>query len=383
MNLPINNSEQLKKQSQKKGVENRLASLDILRGFDMFWIIGGDALILSIISYLGWSFLEPVVGNFKHSKWIGFTAYDLIFPLFIFISGVAMPFSFEKYLMSQQKRSLYFRVIKRAVILIFLGFLYNGILKTLDFANLRYLSVLGLIGLAYLWASIVVMNFKPIGQAVFAAAILIVYAVMMNFIPVPGFGGGVLTPEGNFASFIDRHIVPGKLIYGVHDPEGVLMTFPASVLAIAGALAGALLKKQNLGRYRKVLFLAAAGVICLGIGIFWGRDFPMIKKLWTSSFVIYTVGWSLLLLAVFYLIVDVWGIRKAFFPFMLIGLNPITIYICAHGVIDFGYMARFFFGGLIRIAEEPLRAVILWSGILVCELIFLYILYRKKIFLKV
>jgi len=364
-------------------VNNRLASLDILRGFDMFWIVGGEALILSIISYLGWPFLEPVARNFEHSEWIGFTAYDLIFPLFIFISGVAMPFSFEKYLASYRKRSLYFKVIRRAAILVFLGLLYNGLLKTLDFANLRYLSVLGLIGMAYLWASIVVINFKPTGQVVCAAAILIVYAAMMNFIPVPGFGAGVITPEGNLASFIDRHIVPGKLIYGVHDPEGVLMTFPASVLAIAGALAGALLKKQNLGQYRKFVFLAAAGVICLGIGFFWGKHFPIIKKLWTSSFVVYTVGWSLLLLAVFYLIVDIWGIRKIFFPFMLIGVNPLTIYICAHCAIDFGYTAKFFFGGVMRIVGTGLSPIVLSLCTLICEIIFLYILYRKKIFIKV
>ncbi|MCE5341752.1 MAG: DUF5009 domain-containing protein [Planctomycetaceae bacterium] len=362
----------------------RLASLDILRGFDMFWIVGGGTFLLNLINYLGWSWLEPVKENLEHVDWFGFHAWDLIFPLFIFISGVTMPFSFEKYLASQQKGKLYFRVIRRAVILIVLGLLYNNLLKTLDFANLRYLSVLGLIGMAYLWASIVVINFKPFGQAICGAVILLIYYVLMNFVTVPGFDAVDLTNAGgNFASYIDRLIVPGKLIYGATDPEGILMSIPASALAIAGALAGALLKKQNIKQYRKCLYIVIAGLICLGIGRLWGAHFPMIKKLWTSSFVVYAIGWALLLTALFYLVVDIWKIRKIFFPFMLIGVNPITIYLCANKIISFQDMAEFFFGGFIRISSDPLKPVILWAGILVCEFAFLYILYRKKIFLKV
>jgi len=383
MDSPVSNSEQQQKRLQKTGIENRLVSLDILRGFDMFWIVGGGALLRSIIHYLGWPCLEPILGHLKHTKWNGFAAWDLIFPLFIFISGVAMPFSFEKYLISQRKRSLYFRVIRRAIILVFLGCLYNGLLKTLDFSNLRYLSVLGLIGIAYLWASIVVINLKPINQVVCAVLIIVVYYILMNFIPVPGYGPGVLTKEANFASFIDRLIVPGKLYFGTSDPEGLLMSFPATAIAISGALVGALLKRQSINQYHKCLFIVGAGIICLYIGLWWGRYFPINKKLWTSSFVIYTTGWSLLLMAVFYLVVDVWGIKKIFFPFMLVGVNPLTIYICAHRVIDFEYMAKFFFGGLARIASEPLKPIVLNLAILFCEFVFLYILYRKKIFLKV
>jgi predicted acyltransferase len=155
------------------------------------------------------------------------------------------------------------------------------------------------------------------------------------------------------------------------------------VLAIAGALTGNLLKKQNIKPYLKFLYIAAAGIICLVIGSLWAMHFPMIKKLWTSSFVVYTIGWSLLLTALFYLVVDIWKIKKVFFPFMLIGLNPITIYLCAHKIINFQYMSEFFFGGLIRISSVPLQPVILWAGILICEFAFLYILYRKKIFLRV
>jgi predicted acyltransferase len=378
----------MKVPTEKPAVDNsnlhpRLASLDILRGFDMFWIVGGGSLLGSLITYLGWPCLEPVAKHLEHAEWIGFTAWDLIFPLFIFISGAAMPFSFEKYLVSQQKRLLYFKIIRRALILICLGWLYNGLLKTLDFSNFRYLSVLGLIGLAYLWASLIIIHSKPLQQAVWAIVILIGYYLVMKFIPVPGLGAGILTREGNFASFIDRLIVPGRLHEGTSDPEGLLMTLPASVLAISGALAGTLIKNQNISRYRKCLWIAAAGIGCLCVGLFWGQYFPIIKKLWTSAFVVYTTGWSLLLLAVFYLIVDIWGIKKVFFPFLLIGVNPLTLYLLANRIINFKYTAEFFFGGLIRIAGDSLGPVILNAGVLLCEFVFLYILYRKKIFLRI
>jgi predicted acyltransferase len=366
-----------------EGVNNRLACLDVLRGFDMFWIIGGVSLAGSLISYLGWPCLEPLTKHLEHTEWIGFTAYDLIFPLFIFISGVAMPFSFDRYLASQQKRNLYFKVIRRAVLLILLGLFYNGITTDLDFANARYTSVLGHIGFAYFWASIIVINFRPLYQAICAVGILVLYFLLMKLIPVPGYGAGVLTPDGNFASFIDRLIVPGQLHWGSGDPEGILMTLPTSVLAIAGALAGNLLKNQKINAYRKCFVISVAGIACLCAGLYWGMYFPIIKKLWTSSFILYTAGWSLLLLAVFYLVVDVWSIKKVFFPFMLIGLNPITIYIGARGIIDFKYMTDFIFGGVMRIAGTDLAPVVLCLFILIFEITFLYILYRKKIFIKV
>jgi len=368
---------------QDAPISNRLASLDILRGFDMFWIIGGGAILSSLIEYLNWEWLAPVAEHLDHAEWQGFKAWDLIFPLFIFISGVTMPFSFDKYITLNRKKTLYFRIIKRALLLILLGWLYNGMFETLNFANIRYLSVLGLIGMAYLWASIIVCNFKVTGQIVCAAAILVLYYILMNFVPVPGYGAGILTGDGNFASYIDRLLVPGVFYGGNTDPEGLLMTFPASVLAISGALAGTLLKRRKSNQYHKVLFLAVMGIVCLIAGLLWNRHFPMIKKLWTSSFVIYASGWSLLLLALFYLLVDVWGIRKIFFPFMLIGVNPLTIYICVRGIIDFEYPANFIFGGITRLSGEPFEPVVNNLAILFCELVFLYVLYRKKIFLKV
>ncbi len=361
----------------------RLVSLDAMRGFDMFWIIGGTGFVISIIKYLNWPWLTATLPQFHHAEWHGFTKHDLIFPMFIFISGATMPFSFDKHLEAgYSKMKLYWRVIRRAFMLVLLGCIYNGMLQ-FNFAETRYLSVLGLIGMAYLWASLVVINFKPRGQFITGVAILIGYYILMNFVPVPGHGAGVLTPEGNFASWIDRMLVPGRLHGGVTDPEGLLMTIPAAVFAIFGALSGKLLKQAEVGGYRKCLILLIAGLVMLGLGWLWNPIFPVNKKLWTSSFVLYATGWSLLHLTVFYLLVDLWGLKKIFFPFVLIGMNPITIYFVAHRLVSFGDISEFLFGGLASLGSEPVHALIYRGGIVLTEILFLYFLYRKKIFLRV
>ncbi|MFI4912026.1 MAG: acyltransferase family protein [Sedimentisphaeraceae bacterium JB056] len=362
--------------------DDRLESLDVLRGFDIFWIVGGGGLLTAIIHCLNIPSLNRILPHLEYSRWNGFTAWDLIFPLFIFISGVAMPFSFEKYIRNEQKTTLYLKVLKRAAILVVLGCIYNGLLQTLDFSSARYLSVLGLIGMAYFWSSIVVMNFKPAIQVSIAAIILISYYLILTYAHVPGYGAGVLTMEGNFASYIDRTIVPGRLLAGASDPEGLLMTFPASVLAIIGAVCGNFLKK-DINPYKKITYIIAAATVCLITGLIWDKTFPINKRLWTSSFVVYASGYSLILMAIFYLVVDIWQIRKLFFPFLLIGLNPIAIYICAHKLIDFESMSRFLFGGLLIISPNQFEPIITAISILICELLFLYVLYRKKLAFKI
>ena len=367
----------------KAGNSPRLLSLDVLRGFDMFWIIAGYGVVANLNKLFDSRFSSLINQHMHHCDWDGFTAYDLIFPLFIFIAGVAMSFSIISRLERGQSRlRIYLRIIRRSVLLILLGLLYNGLLK-FDFANLRYPSVLGFIGIAYFWASIIVIHLKVRGQVIAVFVILIFYCLAMMFIPVPGHGPGVLTKEGNLASHIDRILLPGRLHEGVFDPEGLLMTIPGSVLAILGALSGSLLRSRRFGGYKKVLLLMAAGLVSLAVGRVWGLWFPIIKKLWTSSYILYAAGWSFLLLACFYLIVDVWKIRRPLFPFTVIGMNSIIIYIAAHRAINFSQTADFFFAGFIKTTPGPLQPVLTSLGLLIVELLFLYLLYRKKIFLKV
>lgn len=364
----------------------RLVSLDALRGFDMFWIIGGCGLILAIAEFTGnSSFIATVKHHIEHVGWNGFAAIDLVFPLFVFISGVSMPFSLTAKLeRGEAKWRLYRRLVRRAILLVGLGLL--GGFLTFDFANMRPLSVLGLIGMANLIAGVVVINRGPRGQAAWAAGILLGYWAAVALIPVPGVGAGVITPGGCLNAFIDYNLLPGKLYQGVFDPEGILAWLPAAAMALIGAQAGNLLRnnplKQGVNAYRNVLILAAAGCVFLGVGFLWGMSFPIIKAIWSSSFVTFAAGWSLLLLALFYLVIDVWQARWLGFVFIPIGMNAITIYV-GSSFINFSYTAEQLFGGLARISPPEFTPIIASCGVLAVEWLFLYFLYRKKIFLRV
>ena len=362
----------------------RLASLDALRGFDMFWIVGGGTLATALSGYVAWPWLDWVVEHLEHKKWDGFAYYDLIFPLFLFIAGVAMPFSLTRRLEDgERKRRLYVRVFRRAALLVLLGFIYNGLLR-FDWETMRYPSVLGRIGLAYLFAALIVLRFGVISQFIWLVVILLGYWAAMTLIPVPGHGAGVLTMEGSLAGYVDRAVLPGRLYKEVHDPEGLLSTIPAIGTALLGALAGALLRARRPGPILTTIILAAAGWACLEIGELWNLTFPINKNLWTSSFALVAGGRSLLLLAGFYFVIDVCRLEFLVFPFIVIGMNPITIYLCAHGLIDFQHTTQALFGGALEhYAQEPLRPVLWALSVLLVEWLFLFFLYRKKVFLRV
>jgi predicted acyltransferase len=364
----------------------RLVSLDALRGFDMFWITAGEGLIFSLAALTGWPFFAWAKMQLHHVPWEGFVFYDMIFPLFLFIAGVSMPFSILK----RKKRgdslkSIYWHLLKRLLLLLLLGLIYNRLLY-FDFEHQRWASVLGRIGLAWFFAAIIVLNTSVRKQILWFVGILLSYWVVMKLVPVPGFGAGVLTPEGNLCGYIDRHVLPGFLCcYQYGDNEGILSTLPAIATALLGALTGHFLafESPRLNGLKKGLIMLAAGIVFLGAGKTWSFVFPIIKNLWTSSYVLFAGGWSLILLSLFYLIIDVWKIRRWSFPFVVIGLNSITIYMLCAGIINFQTMNQFFFAGVIRFFAEPVQPAITAIGVLLCEWALLYFLYKKKIFLKV
>ena len=366
--------------------QERLLSLDTLRGFDMLWIAGGEYLIVTLAALTGWPFLQWAAGQMDHVEWEGFRFYDMIFPLFLFIAGVSMPFSILK----RQKRgesmkSIYLHLVKRLILLILLGLIYNGILR-LDFEKQRYSSVLARIGIAWFLAAVIVLNTSVRGQVIWFVGILLGYFAIMKLVPVPGFGAGVLTPEGNLAAFIDQKLLPGRLCcYTYGDNEGLLSHIPAICTALLGTFAGHLLisDDKRLTGLKKGLILLLAGIAALALGKLWSLSFPIIKNLWTSSFVLFAGGWSLILLALFYLVIDVWGFKKWTLPFVVIGLNSITIYMLNSGIINFEEMGGYFFGGLANQFSELAQPVILAAGAVICMWTFLYLLYRNKIFLKV
>jgi len=358
----------------------RIVSIDALRGFDMFWITGGAGVFLALFRMIDSPITRGLAAQLHHSKWNGFTFWDLIFPLFLFIVGVALPLSLSKRLKrGDSKREIIFHMIKRTAVLIMLGFIYNGILD-LNFSEFRYAGVLQRIAICYFFSSFIVLYFNIRGQAITFALLLVIYWSVMKLVPVPGFGPGVLTPEGNLSGYIDRLLLPGKFCcYGFGDNEGILSTVPAVATTLMGVLSGHLLK-SNYSQINKAIRLLIAGTASILLGAAWSLIFPINKLIWTSSYVLYTGGWSMILLSVFYWIIDIKRWKKWAFPFIVIGMNPITIYV-AQSVFDFGIIAGIFVHGFINHlgAFRPL----FWAICVLCvKWLFLYFLYRQKIFLK-
>jgi predicted acyltransferase len=364
---------------QQNLVGCRLASVDALRGFDMFWIIGGGALLENLLKVYSCPVTDAIERQLHHVEWRGFRFEDLIFPLFLFIVGVVLPFSFTRRLERGHSRPvLYLHILKRSAIIILLGLIFNE-LQRFDWAQMRWPGVLQRIGICYFFAAIIVMNTKWRTQAIIIAAVLILYWIATMLIPVPSYGAGNLTMEGCLSSYIDQQLIPGQLYYGYGDNEGVISTIPAICTVLFGALAGHWLRSGQLGD-RKAAGLAIAGIVSLLIGLLWGQVFPIIKILWTSSYVMVAGGLSLMLLALFYWVIDVKGYSKWAFFFIVIGMNPITIYFLQR-IVDFNGIAEFFLTGAIEYADL-FKPVILAFGVVLIKWLFLWFLYRRRIFFK-
>jgi len=360
----------------------RLMSLDALRGFDMFWIMGAEGIIHALKEATGWGWAVWMSGQLDHVEWNGFRFYDLIFPLFLFLSGATMPFSLTRQLeKGVPKKKIYLHVVRRGLILVLLGCIYNGLLR-FDFEHQRYASVLAQIGIAYMLAAFIFLNTGWKGQAAWAAGIVLAYWAAMKLIPVPGFGAGVLTREGSLVTYVDQMLLPGRFHEEIFDPEGILVKIPATATALLGALAGWWMKQKKTTEYRKVGYMVLASGVFFILAYLINFSFPINKKLWSSSFVFQTAACSTLLLALFYLVIDVWKFRGWAFFFVVIGMNPITIYM-ATGMINFWYTSEYFFGGIARLSGENWSQVILAASVVLIEWGFLYFLYRKKIFLRV
>ncbi len=361
----------------------RLYSLDALRGFDMVWIMGAEEIFHSLYNATGSSFWGAISRQFTHPDWNGFHFYDLIFPLFLFIAGVATPYSVGRELEKGKTRNqVLMRVIKRGVILIILGIIYNNGLQLKPLSEIRFASVLGRIGLAYMLANIIYIYSRRTTQILWFCGILVIYWLLLKFNSAPGYPTGDLTMQGNFASYIDRLIVPGKLYLGIHDPEGVASTLPAIATGLLGILAGVFIRNGVMPGNKKALRLGIAGVICIVIAQIWNLDFPINKNLWTSSFVLEVGGISLILLALFYYVIDVLGYVKWAFFFRVIGMNSILIYMSGR-FIDWEYTTNGCFKWLGQLIGDPFNALALAICYVAIKWAFLYFMYRKKLFLRV
>jgi predicted acyltransferase len=370
----------------------RIASVDALRGFNFIWILGGDGAILALAQMC--SGKGPILGGITgflgtqltHVAWEGFHFYDFIFPLFVFITGVSIVFSLSRQVEREGRLRAHVRVLRRALLLYGLGLiLYGGISE--HWADIRYAGVLQRIALCYLFASLLFMNLNLRGLVVAFAALLIGYWALMTLVPVPGIGVGSFGPDANLANWIDAHYLPGRLWDRTRDPEGLLSTLPAIGSCLIGVFAGLLLKDERLAPTHKSLWLIGAGVAMVAAGHLWGLQFPVIKAIWTSSFVLVAGGYSLLLLSVAHQIIDVWGYRRWTAVFTWIGANAIALYFI-NSVFGFEPFARRFLGG--DFGQLLDRWLTPGAGSLATHLLGLFFaaalansFYRRKIFLRV
>lgn len=356
---------------------DRVSSVDALRGFDMFWIIGGDFLIRYLYELTGNGALGVMSRHLTHVDWIGLHAYDLIFPLFIFLSGVSLGLTTTREGALLSKTAVIARAARRTAILVILGVLYNWGWN-IDLQTIRFASVLGLIGGAYFISVLVmVLSDKLHIWLLMILMVLLVVAGLQLLVPIPGFGAGVLTPEGSINSWIDQRFLPGRLYGDVYDPEGLLGVFSASSIALSGVVAGSFIATHDHVRVSRIFQMAIIGVALVVIGMVLSPVYPPIKKIWTATFDIMAIGWCLLIMAGFIVIFDRLKAPRIGLFFLVIGANSIFVYLAARFLVYPVFKlvdAQGWPAGIVAGAAAALIA---------CEWVVLFTLYRRRLFLRV
>ncbi|WNC71634.1 DUF5009 domain-containing protein [Thalassotalea psychrophila] len=366
----------------------RLLSIDALRGFDMFWILGAEGLFSALFVITGLSFFNLAANEMLHSTWHGFTFYDLIFPLFILLSGVSLGLAAKPIagLPKQQRNEKYRHAVKRLVLLLLLGVIYNhgwGTGIPADFGEIRYVSVLGRIGLAWFVAAMLVWHFKTKTQLYITAAIFIGYWLILSFVSIGDFGGGNLGPEFSINAWVDQTLMPGIRYQNLAvDPEGLLSNLGSILNCLVGVFIGRLMSVQK--QFPKVLLrnLLIIGVLALSLGWLLNSILPVNKTLWTPTFVLVTSGWSVLFLSLFYWLIDMQHWQTWAKPFAIIGMNSIIIYL-GTALVNWQYMVNSLFGGVLSPLSEGWQALFSIVFLLLLQWLLLAWMYRNKIFIKV
>jgi predicted acyltransferase len=368
---------------------NRLVSLDVFRGIT----IAGMVLVNNPGS---WS---HIYWPLEHAEWNGWTPTDLIFPFFLFIVGVAIPLAFGKRIeRGDPRRSMFLKVVYRSVIIFLLGEFLAGF-PYFHLSTIRIPGVLQRIAVCYFLASIIFLTARPRTQAIIAAALLVIYWLLMMRVPVPGYGAGDLSKEGSLAAYIDRNV------FGVHvwrqaivfDPEGILSTMGALATTLFGVLTGNLWRSKNSTPLEKTAYMLIAGISCMIAGWAWDTWFPINKSLWTSSYVFFTGGLALQFLALCYWLIDIKGYKGWTKPFVIFGVNAIVLF------VGTGVMARLL--GLIKVPQaggssqalqtfiydhafmswlSPINASLAFAITFILLWLFLmWLLFRKNVIIKI
>jgi predicted acyltransferase len=382
---------------------NRLLSLDVLRGITIAFMImvnnnGGPG---------SWGFMN-------HAQWNGLTPTDLVFPTFVFVVGASIVFAFEARLARGATRaSLAWHTLQRAAILFVLGIVVNSF-PFFELDHMRFYGVLQRIAVCYLVVGLFYLWDSRVWTKVAALVVALVgYWVLLRWVPVPGAGMPgrdfpFMDQTINLTSWLDRLLMPHHLyldwsgpgLHNVRDPEGLLSDLPACGTALLGVLAALWLRTQREVK-TKTLGLAAGAAGCLAVGYLWSQSFPLNKNLWTSSFVLVAAGWSLTVLTLAYWAVEQHGWGKGpskglAYPWLVFGSNAITAYMFSELLPSILYNIHFTAGGrrtdviswifahsCAHIPDPGWAAFSYAAGFLAVCFIPVWMLYRKKIFVKV
>jgi len=429
-------------QTAEAGATQRLLSVDALRGFDMFWIIGANSLVYALQRMRSTPATRFLADQFEHADWEGFHFYDLIFPLFVFIVGVSMVFSLPRTLERMGRAEALKRVFRRSVLLYLCGMFYHGGLSR-AWPDVRFSGVLNRIALAYFFAGVLFCFFRPRALAAICAGLLIGYWALMTFVPIRDIAltrehlamladrtgdselaanfrdktlinpttvknspvwaatkkmfygttnwvSGKFDQGRNLSDHLDFQFLPGHFNAYEHvwaEPQGYLSTLPSIATCLLGVFAGLLLKNTSIEDKRKVVCLILFGIAGVALGWLWSLQFPVIKRAWTSSYVLVAGGYSSILLGIFYLVVDVWRARTWCQPFVWMGMNSITVYLVAEIIGGFNSVAMRLVGGNVSLFFDT--HVAKGFGSLVTSLVglglafwFVRFLYQRKIFIR-
>jgi predicted acyltransferase len=392
----------------------RLASLDALRGFDMMWILGGDSLAYALNKTGSVGITRLIGEQLEHVEWAGFHFYDLIFPLFVFIVGVSLVFSLDRIIQQHGRAEALRRIFKRSILLFAVALFYSGGFTTL-WPDIRLLGVLNRIALCYFFASLIYWSVPMRGMVAICSGLLFGYWALMSFVPFPdtrpvnatgelvsqqmtatnvaqlNFASTnrlreVFEPGLNLANYVDSKYLPGKKWDKTWDPEGLLSTLPAIATCLLGVFAGLFLKNSRCSDRGKVAWLIGAGAMAVIAGFAWSAQFPVVKKIWTSSFVLVAGGYSAILLGGFYYVIDVLKFQTWCQPFIWIGMNPITLYL-TENIVSFRRVATRFLGGDVKAFFDSAITpgfgdLMLSLGEIGLAILLAWWLYRRKIFLR-
>lgn len=377
----------------KNATPQRLESLDVLRGFDLFCLVALEGTLHPLARALDTPWFHSFMWGFTHVNWEGFSTWDLVMPLFLFMAGVSMPFAFSRFKENPDKGAVYRRIIKRVILLWIFGMMCQGNLLTLHVPSFHFYSnTLQSIATGYFFSALLFLNTRPKVQISISVALLLIYWAAMMFVRMNGFGGGDFTPEGNLAEGIDQRIL-GPWRDGVSWNENgtwqfapwyrytwILSSLNFVVTVMTGVFAGQLLK----GDYpplKKVKLLLGIGTVMVIAGWLWGIQLPVIKKLWTSSMVLVSSGYCFWLMGIFYYWIDYKNHRKGITWLKVYGMNSIVAYMLAN-IINFSCIGNSLFFGLEQYIGKFYPFLIAVCNVSLIYVI-LYLLYKHKLFLKV